>query len=85
MPGAPKGTVIANNAVVDGEALEIDNGARPYVQVRQTFGPADVRFAQPMSNSARRSLPALKLAPDSPALSRGFAPSATIAPTRSGQ
>jgi hypothetical protein len=85
MPGAPKGTVIANNAVVDGEALEIDNGARPYVQVQQTFGPADVRFAQPMSNSARRSLPALKLAPDSPALSRGFAPSATIAPTRSGQ
>jgi hypothetical protein len=85
VPGAPKGTVIANNAVVDGEALEIDNGARPYVDVRQTFGSAEVRFAQPMSNSARHSLATLKLAPDSPALSRGFAPSAVIAPTRSGQ
>jgi hypothetical protein len=85
VPGAPKGTVIANNAVVDGEALEIDNGARPFVQVQQTFGPADVRFAQPMSNSARHSLATLKLAPDSPALSRGFTPPAAIAPTRSGQ
>ncbi len=85
VPGAPKGTLIAHNVVVDGQALAIDGDARPYVEVRQTFGAADVRFAQPMANSARDSLAALRLSPDSRALSLGFTPPVAIAPLRSAR
>lgn len=84
-PGAPKGTVLSHNAVIGGLRFDIDSGAKPYVQEEQTYGSADVRFAQPMSNDARDSLPALTLSPESPALSSGFEPSARIAPMRSAR
>lgn len=84
-PGAPKGTVIANNVVIDGQALAIDSGARPFVQTQQTFGRADVKFEQSMPDNARDSLQALKLSPDSPALSAGFKAPKAIAPLRSTQ
>ena len=84
-PGAPKGTVIANNVVINGQALAIDGGARPFVQTQQTFGRGDVKFEQSMPDNARDSLPALKLSPDSPALSAGFKAPKAIAPVRSTQ
>lgn len=78
--GAPKGTVITRNVLIGAGSFAIDSDARPYVTIEQTFGAADARFVQPMADSTRTSLAALRLAPDSPALTRGFMPPASIAP-----
>ena len=78
--GAPKGTLIARNVLIGAGSFAIDRDARAYVTIEQTFSAADARFARPMADSTRNSLAALRLAPDAPALARGFTPPASIAP-----
>jgi hypothetical protein len=81
-PGAPKGNVIRRNAVVGGTATAIDNKAQSYIDVQQTFGANDVRFARPMADDTRSTLDDLRLAPGSPALLQGFDVSSFARPAR---
>ena len=71
-PGAPKGVLLSRNVVIGGKPLSIDDQARRYVQVENTFGESDVVFAKSMPEAARASLRDFRLSSDSPAVARGF-------------
>jgi hypothetical protein len=82
-PGAPKGNVVRRNVVIDGKATSIDARATPYIDVEQTFGPTDARFAKTMPNAQRSTAADFQLATDAPALHEGFqapAPGAVTKP-----
>ncbi|CAM2141931.1 conserved exported protein of unknown function [Pararobbsia alpina] len=81
-PGAPKGNVIRRNAVINGTPTAIDNKAQPYIDVQQTFGAGEVKFAKAMPDEARSSLDDLRLAPGTPALQQGFDVSTFARPAR---